>query len=154
MHYFAYGSNMDIKRLRAREVSPQSRKRAALQAHELKFNKLVSSISLNGYANIVPRVGGIVEGVLCEITQSEIEKLDEHEGCFGPSNLRNHYDRMIVRVRLGDGSETDAETYIAAGGRTRVGLKPSREYLNCCLAGKDFLSDSYYRWLSSFETLA
>jgi hypothetical protein len=42
--------------------------------------------------------------------------------------------------------------YIANPNKTQKGLKPERKYLNEILAGKEFLSDSYYSELKNTIT--
>jgi len=64
--YFTYGSNMNPERIRERKINFSQRKHAILKAWKLKFNKIASNNSEEGYANIVPDENGTVEGVLTE----------------------------------------------------------------------------------------
>lgn len=147
MKYFAYGSNMDAERMRKRGVNFSQRIHAILKGYSLRFNKMTSRNLKEGYANIIPDKKGIVEGVLYNISDSDLSKLDEYEG------YPNHYDRIKVKVQLDDGEEVETVTYIAQSNKVREGLKPSRAYLNYLLAAKDILSESYYRILESWETM-
>ncbi|MGQ9801370.1 MAG: gamma-glutamylcyclotransferase family protein [Candidatus Saccharicenans sp.] len=147
MKYFAYGSNMDPARMSAREVRFSQRVRAILRGYRLKFNKVEYRNPGEGYANIVQEEGGLVEGVLYDIPDSDLSKLDGVEG------YPAHYDRIAVSVQLDDGQEIEAVTYVAQPDSIRDGLKPTREYLSHLLAAKDVLSNSYYRKLQSQETL-
>ncbi len=56
-------------------------------------------------------------------------------------------------MHLSDRTQEDAITYMADSSMTREGLKPNKEYLGHYLKGKDLLSESYYHWLESTETL-
>ena len=147
MLYLAYGSNMDIKRMRKRGVRFTSRVRAILKGYTLEFNKVASANPRKGFANIVPDKNGMVEGALYEIPAEDIQKIDRAEGA------PRHYRRTRVTTRLADGAEVEAEVYIAQPEWVREGLKPDQEYLNHLLAGKDLLSKSYYEKLLSVGTL-
>ena len=147
MNYFAYGSNMNLERITGRSVNVKKREAAVLEGYRLEFNKVASRNEREGYANIVKDENGVVEGILYVISEEDLEKLDKEEAC------PNHYRREKVIVRLKDGREVEAITYIANPERVRGGLKPTREYLNHLLAGREFLSDSYYAFLESQETL-
>lgn len=96
MYYFAYGSNMNPVRMKEREVNYSQRKHAILIAYRLEFNKVSSRGPKEGYANIVPDKAGAVEGVLYDIIDSDLLKLDEHEG------YPVHYDRIMLSVFTDD----------------------------------------------------
>lgn len=147
MKYFAYGSNMDPERMKKRDINFLQREHATLKCYTLKFNKLASRNPKEGYANIFPDRTGVVEGVLYNISDSDIATLDRYEG------YPDHYDRINVMVQLDDVHEVEAIAYIAQANKVREGLKPSRDYLNYLLAAKDILSEPYYRRLESLETL-
>jgi len=147
MKYFAYGSNMDPERMRSRGIRFSKRVHAVLRGYILRFNKVSSRNPREGYANIVPHKGGIVEGIRYEIPDEDIYKLDKFEG------YPYHYNRIEVDVELDDGRRVRAVTYIAQPDKVREGLKPSRGYLKHLLAGKDILSESYYEMLKSWPTL-
>jgi len=147
MRYFAYGSNMDPERMRERSISFSQRIRAVLKGYRLEFNKVASRNPQEGYANVVKFENGIVEGVLYEIPDSDLSKLDRFEG------YPNHYNRVKVKVKLNDGQEVEAVAYIAQPNKMRDGLKPSRDYLDHLLAAKDILSESYRRKLEAWQPL-
>jgi gamma-glutamylcyclotransferase len=147
MKYFAYGSNMDPERMSERSVSFSQRTHAILKGYRLDFNKVASRNPQEGYANVVKFENGIVEGVLYEILDSDLSKLDAHEG------YPDHYDRVKVKVNLNDGQEVEAVAYIAQPNKVRDGLKPSRDYLDHLLAAKDLLSEAYRRKLEALQPL-
>lgn len=144
--YFAYGSNMNPQRLKERRINYVQRSPAILKAWRLEFNKVASRSPAEGYANIVTDVNGIVEGVLYDMRDSDISKLDKYEG------YPEHYCRILVTV-LNDGQEIEAITYIANSNNIRTGLRPSKEYLNHLLNGCDLLSEEYCNRLKKWETL-
>ncbi|MCX7929029.1 MAG: gamma-glutamylcyclotransferase, partial [Patescibacteria group bacterium] len=71
-----------------------TRERAVLEGYRLLFNKVASRNSKAGYANIVPDHTGVVEGVLYEIDERDLEKLDKYE------EYPSHYGRLKVKVKL------------------------------------------------------
>lgn len=146
--YFAYGSNMNPERMRQRKIKFSSRVHVVLNGWRLMFNKIASrNPKQEGYANIEPDKGGIVEGILYEIQNSDLRKLDICEG------YPEHYDKKKVEVTLDNGQIVEAITYIAQPDKTRSGLKPSKEYLNHLLEGCDLLSKEYCERLRTWETL-
>jgi len=147
MKYFAYGANMDPENMKERGVSFSKREYATLEGWKLKFNKIACDDPNEGYANIERDEESIVEGILYEISESDIEKLDEYEG------YPKHYKRIKLRVRLKDGSRVEAFAYIANPSKTKEGLKPSGEYLNHLLKGCDLLSKEYCEKLRRWETI-
>ena len=153
MKYFAYGSNMNQEQMKERGIHFLERKHAILRGYRLEFNKLASRNPQEGYANIVPNENEIVEGILYEISDLDLPELDKYEGYHEHEEYPNHYNRIKVKVKLDDGQEIEATTYIANSAKVREGLKPSREYLNHLLEGKGILSETYYQKLKSWETL-
>jgi gamma-glutamylcyclotransferase len=147
MKYFAYGSNMDPERLRTRGIRYLQRRHANLKGYRLEFNKVASRDPKEGYANIVAYENGFVEGVFYDIEDSDLEKLDRHEG------YPDHYKRVEVKVGLDNRQEVKAVTYVAQPDKVRYGLMPSREYMNHLLAARDVLSESYRRRLEIWQTL-
>ena len=142
--YFAYGSNMDFKRLEEREVSFEFIGLGILEDYTLKFNKIASKRSGAGYANIVKQKGSRVEGLLFSI--ANIEKLDRFEG------YPTHYKKEILKIQHSI-SVVDATVYVAAADWVSDDLKPERVYLNRLLAAKDFLSEAYFDFLKSTKTI-
>ena len=146
-YYFAYGSNMNPARLRGRCVSFRSHMHAVLKGYGLRFNKVAKDDPRAGYANVVPEPNGAVEGVLYELSDGGIERLDHCEGC--PC----HYRRMSIEVELDDGRAVNALIYVAQPGMIRDGLKPKKEYLAHLLAAQDLLSQAYRAKLAETDTL-
>ena len=147
MKYFAYGSNMDSQRMKDREVNFSKRELAILKNYELCFNKQASSNPNEGYANLILKEGTATEGILYEIDESDIEKLDKWEAS------PNHYIKKTVKVKLPRGSEVDALVYIAQPDKIKDGLKPTTKYLNHLKEGRDLISKRYYNFIKSFDTL-
>ena len=133
--------------MRGRWIRFSKRVHVILRGFKLEFNKVASRNLKEGYANIVPKEGGVVEGILYEIPDEGIYKLDKYEG------YPHHYYRTEVEVELENGEKVIATTYIARSDKVRSGLRPTRGYLKHLLAGKDLLSKSHYKMLKSWPTL-
>ncbi len=144
--YFAYGSNMNPERMVERGVEFFSRELLILDGWSLRFHKITLHPN-TGAANIVPDRGGVVEGILYEVTIEGISRLDQYE------HYPTEYDRVGLRVRLDCGNEAEILTYIAHTHKTREDLKPSRSYLDHLLAASDLLSENYYNQLKKVEAL-
>ncbi|RPF49470.1 cation transport regulator ChaC [Thermodesulfitimonas autotrophica] len=146
--YFAYGSNMDAERMKKRVGRLPDRIPGALRNWRLEFNKASKNIPAVGFANIVPCLGKIVEGVLYLLSEEELQELDRYEG------VSHHYKRHQVSVERRDtGEVVAAVTYVANPNKVRDGLKPTREYIGYLLSGADYLSEEYVRRLRAVETL-
>ena len=147
MKYFAYGSNMNPDRMRGREINFSERKHTILEGWRLEFRKVASRNPEEGYANIEKDKRIDVKSIIYTIRDSDIEKLDKYEG------NSNYYERLRVRVKLDDGKEEEAITYVSKSDKVRIGLKPSKEYVNHLLKGCDLLSKEYGDKLRRWETL-
>ena len=147
MRYFAYGSNMNPERMRKRGINFSKREHAILEGWRLAFNKIASRNPKEGFANLVKDQRDVAEGILYTVQKSDIEKLDRYEG------YPKHYERIKVRVKVNEGEEVEAITYVAESDKIREGLKPSKEYLRHLLKGCDLLSEEYCERLRRWETL-
>lgn len=138
---------MNTERMKERGANFSKREHAVLEGCRLEFNTIVSANSQKGYANIVEDKEGIVEGILYEIKDSDIKKLDSYEG------YPWHYNRREVEVKLDNGQKVKAVTYIANPDKVKEGLNPSKEYLYRLLKGCDLLSEEYCEKLRKWKTL-
>lgn len=143
--YFAYGSNMDAQQMTDRGIRFISRQWAVLKNYTLVFNKKLANNHVA--ANIRPSPQDEVEGVLYVFPEEDLyKKLDKCEG------YSEHYDRETVRVILRDGKEQEAITYVAQPAYVVESGRPTKEYLQHLLAGKDLLSEDYVKKLSQIKT--
>lgn len=145
-YYFAYGSNMNPDRMNIRKAYFANRIFAKLDNYRLVFNKTSKANSDEGFANIIPDDNSIVEGALYEVEWESILKLDHFEG------YPVAYRREEILVTKSDGTTQKAIAYIVNDDQISDGLKPSREYLNHLLRGKDLLGDEYYSKLEKVDT--
>lgn len=144
-YYFAYGSNMNVERVKERKVNFIQRKSASVKDHKLVFDKKDSENPGMAYANIQPEENSVVEGVLYLTDYESIKKLDVFEG------VPVLYRRKEIEVITNSGERVKAWVYIANGPLLPSG-KPPRDYLEHLLAGRDLLSKDYHEQLSKVET--
>src|SRR5947209_5421834 len=136
--YFAYGSNMNAavlaRRLAIENAASFRRRRAVLPDHELVFNKMSSTDQTVGYGNVAPAPGHCVEGVLNELSDDELRRLDAIE------LVPHHYMRSqeIVLESVGK-NPVLAHIYTAQLAWVRPELKPLRSYVDGLLGGADIL---------------
>lgn len=114
--YFAYGMNVNLKKMArvcpdAHVVSP-----AVLEDHELIFR---GNTAGNGLETIVRKAGGKVHGVLWRITQEGEDSLDTYEG------YPNLYDKQQIMVHDLNGQEFSVISYIMADDRFPQLARPS-----------------------------
>jgi gamma-glutamylcyclotransferase (GGCT)/AIG2-like uncharacterized protein YtfP len=146
-HYFAYGSNMNSDRVRQRKMSFESASTGRLLDYSLRFNKRSLKYPGAAAANVVASAKGVTEGVVYRLVEPmQIEKMDPYEGY--PVRYRRTALPIITKA-----GNIDAWVYIANEDHVAEGLAPARWYLNHLLAGRDYLSDSYFESLSQTKCL-
>ena len=137
-HYFAFGSNMNAERVTERGLQVVDAIAGQLDDFALVFNKMSRDHHGVGHANLEYARGARIEGVLYELVDhAEILKMDPFERA--PWN----YGREVIPVEHAQG-ETWAWTYFANPAVLQTGLNPTRAYLDHLLAGRQYLSESYY----------
>lgn len=126
-NYFAYGSNLSQSRLEKRIGKVKHLGIATLKNYTLTFNK--KGKDGTGKANIEPRQNSLTFGVVYQLTNAQLDKLDSFEGA------PHHYERKITSCNQ-DGSSIEAITFVAKDNwKTSKPLHPSKEYLNHILQG-------------------
>jgi len=105
--YFAYGSNLGLRRLRARVPSAEPVGLGLLAGHRLCFHKIGRDGSGKCDAFLTGNAGDRVEGRLFSMDDDQVPDLDRTEG------LGLGYERRVVRVVIADGGMLDAFAYFA-----------------------------------------
>lgn len=137
MFYFAYGSNLEPNQMRSRAPGHRVVGLAGLRDHRLVF-PLFSNDWGGGVASVQPHHGDTVWGVLYEVGDDEIKRMDVYEYFRAPGDQHNVYDRehlTVELVRPDDGSvprRVRADVYVA---RPSNPSPPSRRYLDVLLLG-------------------
>jgi hypothetical protein len=81
IHYFAYGSNLDVEQMTARCPSSRARFRACLLDHRLDFTYYAARWS-GGAADVRTCPGECVWGVVYELTPDDLARLDGYEAGY------------------------------------------------------------------------
>lgn len=140
--YFAYGSNMDPGQMIDRKIRFSAASRAVLKEHTLVFNRYSVTYGA-GVADIIPKQGGAVEGVLYLVTERALKVLDKFEGV-----ARGLYQRAFVVVEDEKGTPHRAVCYQIVD-KAIVTIPPSLEYLTKLVKGAEAfgLSPDYIQGL-------
>jgi len=148
MFYFSYGSNMSIKRLKARVPSARARCVATLHGHELRFHKKSNDGSGKCDAYETSNPGRVVIGVVFEMAETDKPELDSKEG------LGYGYEQKEVLVSVPAGGTIRAVTYYAT--RIDSELRPYHWYKHHVLTGakENGLPDEYVEKINDIESLA
>ncbi len=126
--YFAYGSNLDLQRMRERCPSARFDSRAVLRGHRLAFPRRAQGRH-GGAAGIEPDGASSVEGVLYLIQGRDLRTLDRQRGIA--SGCR---DRREVRVEIPGGVVVTAWTCIARP-HAEGPFPPARGYMEQIVRG-------------------
>jgi gamma-glutamylcyclotransferase (GGCT)/AIG2-like uncharacterized protein YtfP len=153
--YFAYGSNMCDEVMLERCPSCRSIGAAKLENYRLAFRRKLIRTG-TGAADILDLPGMTVWGVLYEITQNDLAKLDEKEGYKVNDVPNSIYERIKVDVILkSTGSDqcihTNVETYkVSTRHRQSKDIPPSLDYLDNMLKGASgyHLPENYIGFLN------
>jgi len=128
--YFAYGSNLCLRRLKSRVPGAEVAGRAALGGFDLQWNK--RSVDGSAKCNIAPspRRDAAVHGVLIQLQMGERALLDR---------IEEGYREYAIAVEMG-GESLSAFTYVARRSRIDDSLKPYSWYRPLVLAGAEALA--------------
>ena len=149
LYYFAYGSNMCTRRLRARVCSAQPVFVAQLRAHTLKFHKRSQKDrSAKTDAEYTGRETDVVWGVIFEIDAAHKQRLDEAEG------LGSGYEEKSINLKDCTGQTYEASMYFASETFKNANLKPYSWYLRFVVEGakQHGLPSDYVGLLERVET--
>jgi gamma-glutamylcyclotransferase (GGCT)/AIG2-like uncharacterized protein YtfP len=137
--YFAYGSNLNLERLKSRGVTVYNSEQGILEDWRLVFNLIDETLVGAGFANIEPCKGCKVEGLIYSISDSSIANLDKFE------DHPRDYMKDYVDVIDCNGEKIKCLAYIAQKNRIQPSLTPTEEYLNHILKGQKWFSEAYYQ---------
>ncbi len=141
--YYSYGSNMSEQKMISRGLTPLNKQVAYLDNYKFIINKKSFKNPSMGFANIVQETNSVVEGILYEVLETDLKKMDKFEG------FPKHYGREIHKLRLSDGSFVDGVVYVAnPNWVSPIELKATNEYKMYILEGRQHISDTYYEFLN------
>ena len=132
MKYFAYGSNMLVRRLThpSRAPSAAARGVATISGFAVRFHKVSADGSSKCTLVASDDELALAYGVLYELADADADRLDRVEGVH-----TGGYSRRSVQVRLLDGGTTDAVTYVAGERHIDPACVPFDWYRDLVVAG-------------------
>ena len=144
--YFAYGSNMNPRRVRQRGLRVRAIERAAIPGLALCFDKSARDHAGRSHANLVAARDARTEGVLYTLCgEEDILRMDGFERA--PIN----YSREAVVVETPRGPRR-AWTYFANPAVRRGGLRPDLAYLEHLRSGRPFHTPEHRGVLARWPT--
>lgn len=149
--YFAYGSNMNFKQFRKRCPSARFVCIGRLNGYELAFTRY-SKDKKSGVADIVEKMGGHVWGVVYQINELDLGRLDRYEG-FQPGRARNAY-RRVERMVFGGVDASLPHTVFTYEVEEKNECQPSEEYKRLLVEGAKcwHLPEEYVSKLEALPT--
>ena len=149
--YFAYGSNLNWKQMKQRCPSARFLCIAFLPDYKLAFTR--RSIQRGcGVADVVHESGYGIWGVVYEMSEIDVGKLDACEG-YRPGRQKNSYYRRECEV-LQDGHPQQPKTVFTYFGRSqRCPPLPNAAYKELIVSGARYwkLPESYVRELEAIS---
>ncbi len=131
MKIFAYGSNMNVNRLKQRVPSAVKVCNASLPGYKFSFNKRSNDGSGKGNIQQTNIDGDTVVGVVFEINEAEKPALDAVEG------LGSGYNQAVVDLRDENGETFQAQVYIADESAVDNTLLPYDWYKDFVVTGAE-----------------
>ena len=144
-YYFAYGSNMNPRRVAQRGLAYDQVLAGQLQDMELRFNKRSRHNDEWACANVGWAPGEVVEGVLYRLCDHyQITLMDPFEGA------PRYYSRERFPVYTAEGV-INAWVYVANPAVVDNRVLPLKWYLGQLLEGRGYLSADYVARLESVQ---
>ena len=122
--YFAYGSNLDLIQMKRRCPSSRLISKGALSCYRLTFNKFSSGWG-GGVADVIQDQGSKVWGLVFEISDTDLKRLDRYEGYH--KDETSLYERWKTVIDTPNGQVSDVWVYTVVEKQKFV--KPTLEYL-------------------------
>jgi gamma-glutamylcyclotransferase (GGCT)/AIG2-like uncharacterized protein YtfP len=122
--YFAYGSNLDLIQMKRRCPSSKLISKGSLSGYRLTFNRFSSGWG-GGVADVIQAQDSKVWGLVFEISDTDLERLDRYEGYH--KDETSLYERWKTVIDTPNGQVSDVWVYTVVEKQKFV--KPTLEYL-------------------------
>jgi gamma-glutamylcyclotransferase (GGCT)/AIG2-like uncharacterized protein YtfP len=132
--YFAYGSNLDLAQMKIRCPSSELISKGSLSGYRLTFNRYSSGWG-GGVADVIQGKGSEVWGLVFELSNSDLKRLDSYEGCY--NDQTSLYERWKAVINTPKGQISDVWVYTVFEKQKFV--QPTLEYLQ-------IIKDAAVRW--------
>ena len=119
--YFAYGSNMNLKKM-------ETRCPGAVYVSQARLDHWSYFINANGYAGIEEKTNSYTLGCVWELGENHLQSLDRYEAV-----TEGYYDRARIQVMLVP-SGVEEETIVYLSNNRKYG-KPAPNYQNEVIEG-------------------
>ncbi|MDO8751268.1 MAG: gamma-glutamylcyclotransferase family protein [Dehalococcoidia bacterium] len=151
---FAYGSSMDWEQTRGRCPSARFLCIAKLEDHRLVFPRMSETRGC-GVAGVEPKQNSDVWGVVFQIEEVDVGKLDKCEG-YKPGRAKNSYVREERHVYV-DGKDEEPLSvwmYVAQLDTLHPPALPNAAYMELIVGGAQFwhLPTEYITMLEQIKT--
>ena len=154
MLYFAYGSNLDWKRMKNRCPSVEFYCKASLPDYRIEFTRKSSKLNC-GVADIMWDENNKVYGVVYKIDEEDLGRLDKSEG-YVPQRDINCYKRIEIMVFEEDNKEKPITAFTYEVAKKEFGkYKPNKGYKKLIVSGAIFwnLLKEYIKFLENIEIM-
>ena len=154
MLYFAYGSNLDYPQMENRCPSAQFVGIALLKDYDFDFTRKSKNRGC-GVMDIVKADGEQVWGVVYQIDELDIEKLDQSEG-YAPGRAKNAYQRIeCIVYEDGDMDRPITAMTYEVVAKAATTILRNQEYKALIVNGARYwrLPDDYINRLRLIETI-
>ena len=131
MKIFAYGSNMNIKRLQERTPSARKVTNAFINGYRFSCNKVSNTGSSKGNIVFTNNSSDVVWGVVFEIDDKEKPALDDAEG------LGKGYNQTLLTMTGEDSSQHSVQVYVADPRHQNNNLLPFDWYREFIISGAE-----------------
>ena len=132
--YFAYGSNLDLSQMKRRCSESRLISKGSLSGHSLTFNRFSNGWG-GGVADVIQDQDSKVWGLVFEISDSDLERLDRYEGYH--KDQTSMYERWKAVIDTPNGQISDVWVYTVVEKQNFV--QPTLEYLQ-------IIKDAAVRW--------
>ena len=132
--YFAYGSNLDLPQMKRRCPSSKLISKGSLSGYRLTFNTFSSGWG-GGVAEVIQDHGSKVWGLVFELSDTDLERLDRYEGYH--KDWTSLYERWKTVIDTPNGQVSDVWVYTVVEKQKFV--KPTLEYLQ-------IIKDAAVKW--------
>lgn len=154
MLYFAYGSNMDWLQIKNRCPSAQFVRKALLKGYDFGFTRKSKNRDC-GVMDIVKADGEQVWGVVYQIDELDVRKLDQSEG-YAPGRVKNAYQRIeCIVYEDGDLEKPITAMTYEVVEKAAATILPNQEYKALIVNGADYwrLPEDYINQLRLIVTI-
>ena len=132
--YFAYGSNLDLSQMKRRCPEYRLISKGSLSGYSLTFNRFSNGWG-GGVADVIQDQDSKVWGLVFEISDSDLERLDRYEGYH--KDQTSMYERWKALIDTPNGQISDVWVYTVVEKQKFV--QPTLEYLQ-------IIKDAAVRW--------